>query len=190
MDDVKNTTFLTPEPTPMAMQRADQSEDPQTVAPSEPDSTETILQSEDPERAVYDGDISDSILAKLSAYYNEHGSKDYAIYRADQYHYYLVYGDYSEGSFSNATVVSYTLNSGYTSYATVTVSSVSSSRPDLSGATGYVYSSIASYLPSRYISSKEASSQIYLHAATVCIVLGLLLAIIAIMFGKIRRRWL
>lgn len=189
MDDVKNTTFLSPEPTPTVMQRADQSEDPQTVAPSDPVSTETILQSEDPERAVYDGDISDSILAKLSAYYNEHGSGDYCIYRPSQYSYILLYGSYSNGSYTG-TRVTYTLSGNYYSSASLSVSGISNFQPDLSGSTGYIYSNADQFLPSRYIDGHSRSTQLYMHVSTVCIALGLLLAIIGIMFGKIRRRWL
>lgn len=148
--------------------------------------------SEEPSRAVYDGDISDSILAKLSQYYNEYGSdKPYCIYRADQYNYYLVFGDYSDGVFTQARVVRYQLSGNYYNTAYLTVSTVSSIRPDLSGSTGYIYSSASdSFLPSRYISSKQSSNYKFTAVITVVLVLCLLLTILGIWIKPIKKRWL
>lgn len=151
-----------------------------------------VVNSEEPTRAVYDGDISDSILAKLSQYYNEYGGdKPYCIYRTDQYNYYLVFGDYDNGVFSEARVVRYQLSGNYYNTAVVTVSTVSSIRPDLSGSTGYVYSSASdSFLPSRYISSKQYSNYRFTAIMTVVLVLCLLIAIIGIWVKPIKKRWL
>lgn len=145
-----------------------------------------------PERIVYDGDVSDTILAKLSAYYNEHADQEeYVIYRADQYNYYLVYGSYNNGQFTNATTVLYHTQSGYNTVdCTVTVSTGISVRPDLTGDTGYIYSSLYSFLPSRYISLQEKQVKKGSMVVTVCIVLGLLVAIIGLWVKRIRGRWL
>ena len=177
----------TPNPTPVSDTK--QTVIP-TTAPVEP--SETLRSDETVERAVYDGDVSDTILAKLSAYYREYADGEvYAIYRADQYNYYLIFGDYENGTFSEATVVQYHIQSSYTTTdCHVTVTEDRTIRPDLSGDTGYVYSNIEGYLPSRYIDSKAISTQKTSHVVTVCIVLCMIVAIIGIWFHKIRRRWL
>lgn len=169
-------------------------EEKQTIEPTEvPVETVEPLRSEEiEERAVYDGDVSDAILAKLSAYYREYADGEvYAIYRADLYNYYLIFGAYENGTFSEATVVQYHVQSNYTTTdCQVTVTEDRTIRPDLSGDTGYVYSNIEGYLPSRYIDSKAISTQKTSHVVTVCIVLCMIVAIIGIWFHKIRRRWL
>lgn len=144
------------------------------------------------DRAVYDGDISDSILAKLSAYYNEHGDEEeYVILRVDQYNYYLVFGDYNNGLFSNATTVLYHSQSSYsTNDCRVTVQNGVQYRPDLTGDTGYIYSSLPSFIPSRYISTKTKRAEKMSMVTTVIIVLSFLVAIIGIWCSKMRKRWL
>ncbi|MCR4718792.1 MAG: hypothetical protein K5768_04095 [Firmicutes bacterium] len=177
----------TPAPTPVAQEK--QTIEP-TTAPVEP--SDALRSEEIEERAVYDGDVSDTILAKLSAYYREYADGEvYCIYRADQYNYYLIFGAYENGTFSEATVVQYHVQSNYTTIdCQVTVTEDRTIRPDLSGDTGYVYSNIQGYLPSRYIDSKAISTQKSSHVVTICIVLCMIVAIIGIWFHKIRRRWL
>lgn len=160
---------------------------------STPEPTEMLpIATNEPERSVYDGEVSDTILAKLSAYYNEHADQEeYVIYRADQYNYYLIYGDYNNGQFTNATSVLYHTQSYYNTVdCTISVSTGVSARPDLTGDTGYIYSSIDTFLPSRYINSQEKQVKKGSMVITVCVVLGLLVAIIGIWFKHIRGRWL
>lgn len=145
----------------------------------------------EPSRAVYDSDISDSILAKLSAYYREHadGDADYAIFRSGQYQYYLVFGDYSSGTFSDSTLVSYTIEySGYQTTGARVYVSTGTYTPDLSGSTGYVYSSVPGYLPSRYIEQRALSSIRYQHVTSVVICLCFILCVIGLWMGSFRRR--
>lgn len=111
---------------------------------------------------VYNGDVSDSILAKLSAYYTEHATFNtpYAIYRPSQYEYILVYGateDYH--NWTNATVVSYNSSqSNYNSYFYLDVTEDVSYTSDLTGYTGYIYSSSSDFVPSRYIGNDRVST--------------------------------
>lgn len=158
----------------------------QTFEPDYEDPTST------PElRALYDGDISSTILEKLSGYYTEHSDKlepeEYFIIRQGQNDYMLYYGDIAEdGSITHAKVVRYyAVNTG--SYAAVyrlSVSEASSGRVDLAGYSGYIYSSYDSYLPSPYITtSKPAVSAGLWISVMSCI-------IICVTVGIIVWRWL
>lgn len=155
-----------------------------------PEPSFTPVPTEEPviDRAVYDSDISDSILAKLSAYYNEYGKdQTYAIYRSDQYHYYLVFGVYNNGRFSDAIQAAYVVSSAYNGSTTFSVSS-GSYNPDLTGSTGYIYSNISeSYIPSRYIDSQERYSLKMTSVMTVILVLGFLLSVLLVWTRRLRR---
>lgn len=182
MDDsrqTENNIVLSPSPIPSFTPLPS----PEAVKVDESDGVE--------ERIVYDGDISDSILAKLSAYYNENADGEtYVILRPDQYNYYLVYGDYANGNFTNATIVHYHSQSGYNTVdCTVTVSQ-GSYRPDLTGDTGYIYSSIPEYLPSRYIDSRGRYANKSLVMSSVVLVLALCICIIGIWVSGIRKKWI
>lgn len=163
-----------------------------TVTPDpsySPEPTQEVYMEEMEDRSVYDSDISDSILAKLSAYYNEYGKdQTYAIYRSDQYHYYLVYGVYNNGRFSDAVQASYVVSSAYNGSTTFSVSSGSYS-PDLTGSTGYIYSNISTaYIPSRYIDSQERYSLKMTSIMTVILILGLLLSVLLVWTRRLRKR--
>lgn len=163
--------------------------DPTDPAPIVVDPTfEPVENSQIDERAVYDGDISDGILAKLSSYYRDHGSGDYVIYRIDQYHYQLVYGDFDGTVFTDATIVSYSIGGSYQQTASVSVSNSSSFRPDLTGSTGYIYSSYDAFVPSRYIDLHEMSSYKYSHVMTICMVLAMLIYIVTNFLHSLRGR--
>lgn len=131
----------------------------QTIEPVDADPSAT------PElRALYDGDISSSILEKLSGYYTEHSDKldpeDYFIVRQAQYDYLLYYGEIAEdGTITSAKVVRYyaTNTGSYAAVYRLSVSETSSGRVDLSGYSGYIYSSYESYLPSPYIATSKPS---------------------------------
>lgn len=125
------------------------------------------------DRSVYDGDISDGILSKLSAYYNAHApiNMPYVIYRPSQYYYRLVYG-YTNNyiTFNSCTVVEYYSYSSYASNdVTVTVSEYQNFTVDLTGDTGYIYSSSESFIPSRYINSDRINS---IGVLAVCILIA------------------
>ena len=113
-------------------------------------------------RALYDGDVSSTILQKLSGYYIEHSDKlnpeDYFIVRTGNNDYSLYYGNISEtGSITNAIRVRYyAVNSGsYTAAYRLSVSQLGSGSVDLDGYEAYIYSSYESYLPSPYIAENN-----------------------------------
>lgn len=146
----------------------------QTIEPINEDPTAT------PElRALYEGDISTTILEKLSAYYTEHSDPlekpNYFIVRQSQSEYILYYGDISSsGAISDATVVRYYgYNTGsYTAVYRLNVSQASSGSVDLSGPTGYIYSSYDRYLPSPYIVTGKSSVTMGLWVSVLsCVVL-------------------
>lgn len=107
-------------------------------------------------RSVYEGDISSSILQKLAAYYNDHAQAgdDYIIVRPSQNDYRLYYGGTITGtSCSGSTMVRYYgSTSGYSTYFNLSVTEDYSGSIDSTGYSGYIYSSIDSWLPNPYIS--------------------------------------
>lgn len=112
--------------------------------------------------SVYNGDVSDTILSKLSAYYNENApiNTPYAIYRPDQYEYILVYGQTSDyHSWTDCRVVRYfATQSGYNQAYLLDVEDRTTYTADLSGYTGYIYSSSDQFIPSRYIGNDRIST--------------------------------
>lgn len=138
-------------------------------------------------RALYDGDISSTVLEKLSGYYIEHSDRvnpeDYFIVRQGQYDYILYYGDIeSDGSINDATVVRYyAVNTGsYAAAYRLSVSESTSGSVDLGGYSGYIYSSYESYLPSPYISTGKvsASASLWITIASclfICATVGLVI---------------
>lgn len=141
--------------------------------------------------SVYNGDISDSILAKLSSYYNEHATFNtpYAIYRPDQYEYVLVYGTTSDYThWTDCTVVRYyAVQSGYNTAYLLDVETVDSHISDLTGYTGYIYSSYSEFVPSRYIGNDRLSS-FFLCGIFCAVILFSLSAFISALIGGWRRR--
>lgn len=144
----------------------------------EPVLTEVPISMEDPaDRSVYDSDVSDSYLAKLSAYYTQHAKLNtpYIILRPSQYVYMLVYGDTSNyRQFTDATVVQITLTGSYYNTSTVSVSSGVSYTVDPTGSTAFIYSSGADFLPSRYISFEGRSSSIFVYGILVILLFAVL----------------
>lgn len=133
-----------------------------TPRPSEDMAQET----EDPSiRAVYDGDISDGILAKFSEYYNTHAGPfdKYVIYRPSQYQYVMVYGQTSDFiSWTSAQEVLYNAPT-YGTSATFSLGrsgSFSIGSSALVGNTGFVYSSSSDFFPSRYVDSGRINTLI------------------------------
>lgn len=161
-----------------------------TPSPSEtavPLESEVVDFRSEEERAVYDGDISDSILRKLSAYYNTYSDlgDDYVIIRESQYVYVLVFGSESSRTFTG-TIVRYT-SSTYTADCTVSVSS-GTYRADMTGDTGYIYSSINSFLPSPYIDEVGRMSSKLGGISAIIISLSALCAVCFTMFRSLRGR--
>lgn len=112
-------------------------------------------------RNVYDSDVSSTVLQKLSAYYNDHaGPFDrYIIFRSDQYTTRLIYGGASSPtSWTGATEVIYQTSSnfnGFTTFSHGRSGSITLSSSDLSGSTGYIYSSFADYPSSYYVETSR-----------------------------------
>lgn len=110
-------------------------------------------------RSVYDGSISDSILSGFGAYFNDHAgpAARYFIWRESQYVYRMVYGSTSDYiSWSNAQEVIYTASSGYNgvpSFQKGRSGSITLSSSDVGSSSAYVYSSLDTHLPNRYVGS-------------------------------------
>lgn len=159
-----------------------------TVAPTvEPtvEPTEII-----PDRAVYDGDVSDSILRKLSAYYNDNASPvydDYVILRESQYDYILAYGDVTNHSF-NGTIVRYHVQQTYNSTDCTVSVTEGVYNADMTGDTGYIYSSLDGFLPSYYIGKVDTISKQYDIIVSVSFIIALLCILCFILFRSLRRR--
>lgn len=138
-----------------------------TALPTEAEPVVTPEASEDPvERAVYEGDVSDAYLAKLSSYYNSHAKVNtpYVICRPSQYRYLLVYGDTNDYQrFTNATVVEIELTGSYYNNSVVEVTNGVTYNVDTTGNTAFVYSSSDDFLPSRYISSDIKTTPVFLY---------------------------
>lgn len=99
------------------------------------------------ERAVYDGDINTSIQTKFAEYIiNHHYDKDYVVYRPNQYTYKCLIGDWDGRTMNNCTILEY-YSYGYNDNVTFTVTQSSSITPDLSGDTGFIYSSDSAFVP-------------------------------------------
>lgn len=137
-------------------------------------------------RALYDGDISSSILEKLSSYYTEHSDplekEDYFIVRQSQYDYLLYYGEISSsGAIADATIVRYyAVNTGsYAATYRLSVSEATSGSVDLSGPSAYIYSSYDQYLPSPYIVTGKNSVSMGLWVSVMsCVVICATVAIV------------
>lgn len=187
-------TLITIEPvklTPEPMSEPPASDIPvYTVAPSPTPSAAELTT-----RSLYEGDISDSILTRLSSYYiNAVGanSPDYFIVRTAQYDYSLYYGDISpDGSIINSAVrVRY--------YATQTAGYNLAWRVAISDATGavdvpaaganysaYVYSNHSDrWLPSPYITTNKdnAFTRVFLLAFLLLFCLSFLIMFIRRLF--------
>lgn len=143
----------------------------------------------DPERALYDGDLSSSVLTKLSAYYlddyNLLSPADYFVVRQGQYDYRLYYGDIDEdGTINDCQLVRYYSTGSYGSGYNVSIATLSGGSVDLSGYSGYVYSSYDSYLPSPDIVSGVNSihARGSLLCLSVCLVACMLYTMIRRLF--------
>lgn len=168
-DDMRDSPELTPEP---------------SVEPSaEP--TELVE-----ERAVYDGDISDSILRKLSAYYNDNSNNgaDYVILRESATDYVLAYGTVNDHTFTG-TIVRYHIQQSYQSTdCTVSVSN-GSYNADMTGDTGYIYSSLSGFLPSYYINEDERLANRESYITSVAFFIALLTALVFTLLRGLFRRF-
>ena len=140
-------------------------------------------------RSLYDGDISSSILQKLSGYYLEHSDKlnpeDYFIVRTGNNDYSLYFGDISEsGVITSATRVRYyAVNTG--SYAAVyrlSVSELDTGSVDLDGYEAYIYSSYDSYLPSPYLAENESSVRGGLFTAVIMVMAAI--CVVGVVIGR------
>lgn len=144
-----------------------------TAVPTEAAPVVTPEVTQDPvERAVYEGDVSDGYLAKLSSYYNTHAKVNtpYVICRPSQYRYLLVYGDTNDYQrFTNATVVEIELTGTYYDNSVVEVTNGVSYTVDTTGNTAFVYSSSDDFLPSRYISSDIKTTPVFLYLLFCCV---------------------
>lgn len=176
-------------------------DEPITIEPVEVTDAPTAIPEITPEptsdpgamRQVYDADISQTILAKLSAYYmddyNMIDPQEYFITRPNQYTYVLTYGDVDrDGTIHDCKQVTYYGTStgyGVAGY-TVSVSSVSSGRVDVSGFTGYVYSSYDTFLPSPDISTgvREYGARAWCMVLSVCLICCMLYTMIRRLFVK------
>lgn len=140
--------------------------------------------------SVYNGDISDTVVAKLSAYYSEHApfNTPYAIFRPSQYEYILVYGSTEDyHSWTSATVVHYyTSQSGYNQGYYFDVEPGVNYTSDLTGFTGYIYSSSDDFIPSRYIGNDRVST-FFLAGIFVAVLLFSVSAFVAALISSRRR---
>lgn len=119
-------------------------------------------------RSLYEGDISDSILNRLSSYYiNAVGADDpdYFIVRTAQYDYSLYYGDIaSDGTIADTAVRVryYAVQSGAYNLAWRVAIGDATGAVDVPPAganySAYVYSSHSEWLPSPYITSNKDSA--------------------------------
>lgn len=126
-----------------------------------PAALEQDPQSEEGIKSVYDGSISDSILSALGSYFNLHSAPydRYFIWRDTQSTYRLVFGGTSDYvSWHSAHEVIYTAASGYNTVPTFTQGrsgSFSLSSSDVSNTSAYIYSSLDTHLPNRYVDSNR-----------------------------------
>lgn len=141
------------------------------------------------ERAVYDGDVTDSILRKLSAYYNDNSDTgaDYVILRESSTDYVLAYGSVSNHTFTGTIVRYHTQQSYQSTDCTVSVST-GTYNADMTGDTGYIYSSLAGFLPSYYINEEERLARREGYITNICIFIALLCALVFTMFRALFRR--
>lgn len=157
-----------------------------TLDPSPTEEIPPVFDVQDDERAVYDGDISDSILRKLSAYYTDYGNNsDYVILREGQYSYVLVFGTV-DGTLYDGTIVRYN-SSSYSYDATVSVSQ-GTYRADMTGDTGYIYSSNPSFLPSPYIDRTNIQFRNFGSVVVLSFFIALLVFLVDYIFCIRRRR--
>lgn len=130
-----------------------------------PEGSQAPLES-DPEsdeemRSVYDGSISDSVLSSLGSYFNLHAAPydKYFIWRDTQSTYRLVFGATSDYvSWTGAQEVIYTTASGYNTFPTFSKGrsgSFSLSSADVSNNSAYIYSSLDTHLPDRYVDTNR-----------------------------------
>ena len=150
------------------------------AATSEPEVTLQPAATEEPVRAVYDGNISSSILEYFAGVYtrlthNMVNLPDYLIVRTGQYEYRMYVGHMiSDGVFDGVTKLyryygvtsgGYSVNYNYSS------SEVISPNVDISGFSGYIYSSSDSFIPNPYI--EESNPTHYISLVSLAILLGL-----------------
>lgn len=156
-----------------------------SVLPVEEQTTES------PEtRAVYDGDISSSILKKFVDTYNRDfplNDKDYVIYRYSQYDYRMYVGDFNGVSFLGETSYYryYSNTSTYNNGFYWSKSTVDGFTPDLSGYTGYVYSSYDGF-PSAGIELHDGNVRLYSFSILILLSLCCLFLWITSLFRKDR----
>lgn len=143
----------------------DNSEDPsytELVEPTPEGSEDPLAEDNEEEgdlRSIYEGSISDTILSGFGTYFNEHAAPyaRYFIWRESQYVYRMVYGSTSDYvSWSNAQEVVYTANSAYNGVPTFQKGrsgSITLSSSDVGSSSAYVYSSLDTHLPNRYVES-------------------------------------
>lgn len=153
--------------------------EPAELEPAAPSATPEVIitPTPDPERAVYDGDVSDAYLAKLSSYYNAHAKMNtpYIILRPSQYRYILVYGDTSNyRNFTNATVCEIEVASVYNGTSYFTVTEDVSYIVDPTGNTAFVYSSSSDFIPSRYITTEDRALPAFVFVIMLCMLFSLL----------------
>lgn len=131
-------------------------------------------------RAVYDGNISSSILEYFGAVYNRAyrnmvNQPDYIIVRVSQYDYRMYVGHMtSDGVFDGVTDVYryYGSTSGaYNVSYHYSTSEIISPTVDISGANGYIYSSSDSFIPNPYIEGTQPIH--YLSLTALALLLGL-----------------
>lgn len=157
-----------------------------TIAPEPTEDLPPVFDVREDDRAVYDGDISDSILRKLSAYYTEYGNdSDYVILRESQYSYVLVFGSVN-GSLYDGTIVRYN-SSSYTTDATVSISS-GTYRADMTGDTGYIYSSNPAFLPSPYVDRTSVQYRNFGSVVVLAFFIALIVFLVDYIFCFRRRR--
>lgn len=163
--------------------------DPSAIPTTEPSPAPTEAYTEyiTDDRAVYDGDISDTILKRLSAYYNEYSQfgDEYVILRESQYVYVLAFGSESSHRFSG-TIVRYTTSS-YTADSTVSITT-GTYTADMTGDTGYIYSSLPAYIPSIYIDSVSRASANIQSISGIVLCISALVALCLTIFRKVGRR--
>lgn len=144
----------------------DYTEDPSStelVYPSPEGSQALVEQDSESEevRSVYDGSISDSILSALGSYFNVHAAPydRYFIWRDTQSTYRLVFGGTSDYvTWTAAQEVIYTAASGYNTVPTFTKGrsgSFSLSSSDVSNTSAYIYSSLDTHIPNRYVDTNR-----------------------------------
>lgn len=117
--------------------------------------------SDDPVRALYDGDISSGILQKFAAYYRSNlwnpvdmSSDSYFCVRQNSGEYLFYVGDIeSNGKINSCKLVRYRQVSagGYNTAFEWSVSTLGSGNVDTGGYSGYIYSSYPAYPSNPYM---------------------------------------